>query len=201
MKINQGGTYEQPEPGSYAASCFRVIDVGTQVSEYNGEKKIRHQIIIAWEIDEKMKDGKPFSVSKFYTASVHEKATLRHHVEAWRGTQLTQSELQGFDPVILIGKPCLISLVKNEAGKIELSSVSKLPKGMIAPALINPTVYFSLDEFNKDVFDGLSDGYKRLIMKSPEYQAIVNPGSETTELVPAGGMDAVLAEEPTAEAW
>jgi hypothetical protein len=203
MKLKEtGGTYEQPEPGSYAAVCFRFIDIGTQSSEFNGETKIQHKIIIAWELDEKMKDGKPFSISEFYTASLHEKSKLRAHLEAWRGRQLTKEELEGFDTKEVLGKPCMLSLVKNEKGKIELASVSKMPKGMIVPALVNPTVYFSLEEFDKGVFDGLSDGYKRLIMKSPEYQAIVNPGAVPEPVPAGGGMDAVLAaEEPPAEAW
>ena len=50
-----------------------------------------------------------------------------------------------------------------------------LPKGTQAPAQVNPTLFFSLDEFSKTVFDALSDGYKKLIMASPEYQAVTNP--------------------------
>jgi hypothetical protein len=50
-----------------------------------------------------------------------------------------------------------------------------LPKGTVVPNQVNTSVYFSLDEFDPKVFDSLSDGIKKLIKVSPEYQAIANP--------------------------
>jgi hypothetical protein len=172
LKDTGHGDFEQPEAGSYAAICYKFIDIGTQTGEYNGLATIRHQIILGWELDEKMADGKPFVVSQFYTASLHEKSKLRAHLEAWRGQQFTPEELQGFEAKRLLGQPCMISLVKNEKGKIKVQSVSKLPKGMNVPVKVNTSVYFSLDEFDHGIFEALSDGIKKLVIQSPEYQAL-----------------------------
>ena len=172
---NGGGDFENPEPGSYAARCYKITDIGTQTGEYQGKQTIRRQVIIGWELDEKMTDGRPFVVSKFYTASLNEKATLRHDLEGWRGRQFTDEELGGFDPKKLIAQPCLLSLTKTDKGKIKVASVGKLPKSMTAPEIHNPTVFFSLDDFDPGIFDGLSDGIKKLVMQSPEYQEARNP--------------------------
>src|SRR3990167_2256397 len=174
VKDTGNGDFEQPEPGSYAAICYKLIDIGTQQSEYQGKTIFKRQIVIGWELDEKISDGKPFIQANFYTASLNEKAKLRAHLEAWRGRQFSPEELQGFDLKNLLGKPCLLSLIKNEKGKIRVQGVSKLPKGMNAPEQTNQNVYFSLDDFDRAVFDGLSEGYKKLVMQSPEYGNLAN---------------------------
>lgn len=204
LKENDGGKFEQPEAGSYAATCYKFVDIGTQTGEFNGEEKIQHKVIIGWEIDEKMSDGKPFAIHAFYTASLHEKAKLRAHLEAWRGRQLTPEELQGFDPREMLGKTCMLSLVKNDKEKTVLSSVSKLPKGMVAPALVNPITYFSLEDFDQAAFDALTDGIKNLVKKSPEYQAILNPKQAAPAVASSTGnptMEAVLVAEEPPKDW
>lgn len=175
MKLSdKGGDLEQPEAGSYAAMCFKMIDLGTQEGEYKGAPISRRQMVVSWEITEKMSDGKPFIMSRFYTSSLNEKANLRKDLEAWRGQPFTEVELDGFNPKILLGTSCLLSLTKNEKGKVRVSSVSKLPKGMVAPALAEPIVYLDLDEFDQKVFDGLSDWFKKTIVQSPEYNSAIS---------------------------
>ena len=171
-KDNGGGDFENPEPGSYAATCYKIIDIGTQTSEYQGKTNSRRQVILGWELDEAMSDGRPFVVSKFYTASLSEKANLRHDLAGWRGRDFTPEELGGFSPRNILGKSCLVTLTKNDKGKIRVTGVAKLPKGMTAPPLQNEQVFFHLDEFDAATFDKLSDGVKKLIVQSPEYQSV-----------------------------
>jgi hypothetical protein len=71
-----------------------------------------------------------------YTASLSEKAILRQHLEAWRGKPFTPEELEGFELDVLLGKPVMISVLHRESnGKTyaNISSLSRLPKGMEAP--------------------------------------------------------------------
>jgi hypothetical protein len=75
----------------------------------------------------------------------------------------------------LIGKACMVSLILSDRGKAKINAVMALPKGTQVPAQVNPSLNFSLDEFNQAVFDGLSDGYKKLITASPEYAKLKNP--------------------------
>jgi hypothetical protein len=177
-KDNGGGEFEQPPVGTHVARCVKVIDIGTQKGEYNGEANIRRQTIIGWELpNELMGTGAPFVVSKFYTASLSEKANLRKDLANWRGRDFTKEELAGFEAKNIIGKPCMLSLTTNDKGKVRVTGVMALPKGTPVPDQKNESVYLSLEpgEFDGETFEALSDGYKKLIAVSPEYQGLKSP--------------------------
>lgn len=170
--------FDNPPPGTYGAVCYRVIDLGTQSVVWEGSEKLQRKVYIAFEIDEKMEDGRPFVVGRKFTVSLHEKSGLRAFLKGWRGRDFTPEELMGFNPQKLIGAPCMLSLVQN-GDYVNIASASKMPKGMVAPKLVNPTVYLSLDEFDPKVYEGLSNSMKEKISASPEYQAIMKGGSKS----------------------
>lgn len=183
MILTEGGNNNFPQPplGTHIARCVRVIDIGTQKQEFEGKTTHPHQIVIGWELPlELIPEGdfkdQPFYVSKFYTASLNEKATLRAHLANWRGRDFTPEELSGFDPRNVLGKCCMVSLTENSKGKPKISGVVALPKGTQVPPQVNPNVYFSLEQFDQTVFDGLTKGMKEKIIASPEYQRIVGAG-------------------------
>lgn len=179
VMVSEGaGSYENPEPGSYAAVCNSIIDLGTQEGEYQGNKIRRRQVIIGWELAEKNSKGEPFRVSAFYTASLSEKSKLRPMLEAWRGTTFTAEELGGFSLTKVLTKPCMVSLILNEKGKVRVSSVSKLPKGMPVPTLTTGLTNFDLDAFDKIAFEKLSPKIQEMIKKSPEYAKVTAGGPE-----------------------
>ncbi len=182
FKDSGGGDFEQPPIGTHVARCVKMIDIGTQKGEYQGKATYKRQVIIGWELPNELMTtgefaGKPFGVSKFYTASLSEKANLRADLKNWRGRDFTEEELAGFDAKNILGKPCMLSLTESDKGRIRVTGVMALPKGTEVPDQINPTLYFSLErgEFNKEVFESLSDGYKKMIMVSPEYQELTSP--------------------------
>lgn len=192
LSDNGGTTFEQPPIGAHIARCIRIIDIGTQKGEYQGQPTFKRQIIIGWELPAELMTagdhaGKPFTVSKFYTASLHEKAGLRKDLAAWRTRDFTEEELKGFDDKALLGKPCMISVGLSEKGKAKVNAVMSLPKGTIVPPQANPTLHFSLDDFDQAKFDALSDGYKKLILASPEYHQIKNPHPEEQRQPAAAG--------------
>lgn len=170
------GNFKSVSPGTYVARCYRIIDIGTQHSEWNGEEKVRNQIVVFWELPGETAefDGviKPLSVSKFYTNSLHEKANLRADLKAWRGRDFDETELAGFDLNNIVGKPCLVTVSAKENGKTEVASVSPLMKGQECPVQVNTSQTFWLDEYSDESFNALSDGMKKLVAKSEEYQAI-----------------------------
>jgi hypothetical protein len=181
LKDTGSGDFENPEPGTYAAICYKIIDIGTQEGEYQGQKTSRRQLIVGWELNELMSDGKPFVMSKFYTASLSEKSTIRKDLAGWRGRDFTPEELLGFDVKNIMGKPCMLSVITNDKGKIRVGSVSKMPKGMAAPEMHNKPIFFSMDEFDGEVFAAFSDGVKKLIIQSPEYKAAMNRSNGVSE--------------------
>lgn len=173
MPAPTGGDFTPVPPGTHLAICYRVIDIGTQQTTFQGQTKNQHKILISWEIpDEIMEDGRPFTISKKYTFSSHEKAVLRHDLESWRGAKFKDEEIQKFDIAKLLGVPCMLSVIQQEKDNrtySNIASVSKIPKGMTAKPLTNPTVYFNLSDPDWKTFDALTDGMKALIQKSPEY--------------------------------
>jgi len=185
-----GGDFEQIPAGTYIARSYRAVDIGTQHSEYNGEPQVKNQFILFWELPTEMIDidgeQKPRSISKFYTNSLHEKANLRHDLVSWRGKEFTEQELKDFDLNNILGKPCLLTVItKNDKAKVQ--AVTGLPKGTKCPPMVNTQETFWWDEFTLEKFDALSDGLKKLIMRSDEYKALT--GEKTVSVQPGGEED------------
>jgi len=171
QQMSNDKKFKSAQPGTYGAVCTRVIDLGTQPVQWEGETKHQRKVSIQWELDENMPDGRPFVINRKFTVSMHEKAALRIFLKGWRGRDFTNDELNGFNPVKLIGVPCMLSLVAN-GDFVNVASASKLPKGMTPLTPKNPTVYFSLDDFDQKIYDSLGNRMKEDISNSPEFIAL-----------------------------
>ena len=192
---DKGGSIDfEPAPaGNHPARCVSIIDLGTTDQEYMGEVSSKHQVFIMFELPTKMKtykkDGEevtePFAASGFYTLSLNEKANLTALLEGWRGKQFTDDEKAKFDISVLASKPCLLNVIRytKQNGKpgAKIGSASQLPDGIECLPQVNPTVIFSLEDFDQKVFDNLSDGLKKMVMKSDEYVALHQPKEEVQE--------------------
>ena len=195
LKVQEGGDFKGVDAGTYPARCIKVIDLGTQHGDYLGLPNIRKQVLITFELPTEIMEigewaGSPYSLAKFYTASLGDKATLRRDLEAWRGRPFTEEELKGFDLKNVLGKPCMISVIKTEAGKSKINSVMAVMKGMTVPDVFNPLVYFDIDEWDSGIFAGLSDGIKKIIMESDEgKERHNNMAKETTPTEDTQGDD------------
>ncbi len=100
-----------PAPeGVHAAVCVDVADLGMVTGQFG----TKHTLKVVWEIEAKMDDGKPFTVSKRYTATLNEKGNLAKDLKSWRGKPFTPEELKGFDTEKLINVPCQVVVQHNE---------------------------------------------------------------------------------------
>lgn len=183
-KDTGGGDFQDAPIGTHVAVCIRLIDLGTQHGEYQGQPNTRNQVLVTWELsNERMDDGKPFTVSAFLTNSLSEKATMRHWLENWRGRPFTPEELAGFDLQNILGATCMLNVIAKGEGKkgVKVGGVMALPKGMDKPKPENELTAFWLEEFHRGRFDELSKGIKEIIMKSDEYIAMMNgPASQAS---------------------
>jgi hypothetical protein len=179
----------KPVPaGTWPAVRYRVIDLGTQESAFQGERKEQHKVLLSFEITDPecvTEDGKPMVIHQRYTWSMHEKATLRKHLEAWRALPFTDKDFGkgGFGVRKLLGVPCMLSIihnVTNERTYANIGAIAKLPKGMKAGELVNEKVYVSLEpeEFDREAFAKLADSLKSTIMSSPEYRRLFSNGDD-----------------------
>ena len=115
-KRPEGDRNFEPAPeGTYQAVCVDVVDLGLVASEFQGEKSVKHKVRIAFQLAEERTDGKRFLVSSFFNLSLHEKASLRLFLEAWRGRRFTESEvIDGFDLEKIIGANAQVQVVHRE---------------------------------------------------------------------------------------
>lgn len=148
-----GGDFKRAPSGSHVAVCNMVADCGLQPGfEGKPQRKIYVRFEIPAERVEYEKDGQPvegpLTIGRFYTASMNEKATLRKHLEGWRGKTFSDDEAATFDVSKLLGQACMLSVIEKDSGGKTYSNIagmSKLPKGFEAPAAENQLLYFDSD--------------------------------------------------------
>ena len=113
---------------------------------------------------------------------MNEKATLRKHLESWRGKGFTPDDFSGpgrFDIKNIVGKACMLSVVhatKDGNTYSNIAGIAAMPKGMKAPPQINPSVFLGLTEedFRDEVFNELSPKIQETIKASPEYKSLMS---------------------------
>lgn len=190
LVAKQTGSDRVPAPaGTHLAICYALFDLGTQTDTFSGRTTVAKKVRIVWELcHEKLQDGKPFSVGVFYTNSLHEKATMRKHLEAWRGRAFSPEELKGFNLGNILGKPCMLNIAhKEKDGKVyeNVTAIMAVPKGTQVPPQVNKNMTFDIDQWDQQVYDGLPDFLKTKIGKSPEGAAKLGGGPAPTSGKPA----------------
>jgi hypothetical protein len=185
-----GGNFKKVDAGNYAARCYSMIHIGSLEEEFQGVKKLCNKVRITWELPTELavfkeENGEqPFSVSKEFTLSMHEKATLRKFLESWRGKGFTEEEAKRFDVSKLIGAPCMLNIIHKESktGKTyaDISSVSTMPKGLQCPEQINKTIMFSIAQPDWEVFNSLPSFLQDKIKLSKEYAIYQRPAETET---------------------
>lgn len=144
-------SYPPVEAGTYLARAYAVVDLGVHHSEtYN---KDQHKILIMWELPTEIietENGPEARVlSKQYTCSLAENATLRKDLEAWRGKRFTDEELSGFYLGKIVGIPCQLSVVpveRNGKTYTNVGAVVSIPKGTPVPDQMHSSIIFDLDQ-------------------------------------------------------
>lgn len=190
-KNTGGGDYAPMEAGMYVARCVQMIQIGTITEIINGESKTQHKVRLGFEFPTELKVFKeengeqPYMLSKDYGLSMHEKATLRNHLETWRGKKFTEDEAKSFDVTKLLGVPCTINVIHKVAksnGKTyaEIGSISPLMKGQPCPDAISPIQELSFDNFNWELFNSLPDFLKSKIQGSLEFKELSSENKSVT---------------------
>jgi hypothetical protein len=149
---SESKNYTPAPEGTHQAVAVDVIDKGMLPNMFK-EGALQRKLEIVWQIAEPRDDGKRFVVSKRYTASLNEKATLRHDLESWRGRPFTAGELAGFDVESIVGANCLLNIIHK-------------------PGTKDPTKVFSNVVGVMPLVKGMpkiaADGYERVVPAQPE---------------------------------
>jgi hypothetical protein len=178
--------------------------LGTQESTYLGTVKKLPKVMLQFEVhgeDDAGKPivtgkGEPMSISKNFTLSLAEMATLRKDLQTWRGREFTADELRGFELKNVLGAWAMISVIKamgnNGKEYTNIAAIMSVPpaikkNGM--PDGHNDLKLFSIDEPDMALFDSFSNGLREKIQKSPEWQARGEKSAPAPAKASAGGFD------------
>ena len=192
-----GGNYKRVPAGAHIGRCFSLIDLGTQLSSGQYGEKMQHKIQIKWELfgeDEQgaaltTDDGAPMTISKSYTLSLSDKASLRKDLASWRGRDFTEEEAKAFDVTKLLGAYCMVNVTTSENnGKTytNVAGLTPLPSALknSKPDAVHENIIFNLDEPDWTLFDSFHDKLKEAIKRSPEYIKASGGNQETPDDIP-----------------
>ena len=161
--------------GVHKARCIKVIDLGTQKNEFEGNISWKRQILVIWEVPEQTSEtSEPLTISKFYTLSLHEKSNLGIDLTSWRGRPFSETEKKGFDISKLIGHTCLLNVIQGNKNN-KIGSIMPLPKGDKIAEQYHTGVVFDLEKYQKgqkEVFNQLSEGIRNIILRSKELEGL-----------------------------
>lgn len=226
-----GGDYESLQPGRYKATCYKIIDAGTRMESYQGgaERK-RTLVYLYWEAshiqmgedgeefwdDIAMSDGRPFSISKKYTASLNDNATLHLDLKSWRGKPFSADDLKAFDIANLLGKTCELEVIGYQkpdgSDGVAVEGVYKPDGGVKSVKTENEQVAFDLDKYvleftgqsceeSKamcDIYEDMPSWMKEMIEDSFELKAAKEQGSSQPAPGPnkSGGLADFSKDDP-----
>ena len=188
MILEDTGPVFKPIPaGMHLARCFRIIDMGTQETNYEGKTDYKRKLKFVWEVhgeDEygtplKTDKDEPFVITKDYTNTWGEKGTLRKDLQSWRGKEFSDEEQRRFDIKNVLDKWCMLNVTHKAgktAGKVyaNVTALTPVPsqiKTIGLPVAFNKAEIFSLSEPNMAMFDTFSEWLQKQIMLSPEWKA------------------------------
>jgi len=179
------GSFTPVPTGMHLARCFRIVDLGTQKSSWQGKEKLTRKILMQFEIHSEdasgnpllTEKGEPLSISKRYTLSLNENAILCKDLESWRGAAFTPSERNGFNLEKLLGFWAMLNVTKSTGndGKeyTNIETINPVPQQIKKAGLPeghNEMMIYSIENSPQEVFEKLSEGVKKTITGSPEYQ-------------------------------
>jgi hypothetical protein len=138
--------YPLPPEGLHDALCIDVEPIESEMKPEAYGGGIRDVSRVVWALAETdPQTGKQYTVSKKYSLSLHEKATLAKDLTSWRGRPFSPEERKGFDIEKLLLVPCRLLIVHNvseKSGKT-FANVEKVMKAEPGKPLVTVPSWFT----------------------------------------------------------
>lgn len=205
-----GSTFTPVPAGMHLARCYRFIDLGTQQTNFEGKVDYKRKLKIVWEIhgeDDAGKPivtdkGEPMIITKDYTMSWNDKATLRKDLQSWRGREFTDEEQKRFDIKSILDKWCMLNVAhkpkKTGTGSYaNVVAVTPVPNAIknALPKGHNKCGMFMISEPDMEMFDSFGKHLKDTIQNAPEWKAVQGRATTATE-APKGAFDDMADDIP-----
>ena len=178
-QVANGGGSNKPEAGSHIARVVGIYHLGTQESEYEGEKKVNVEMWFQFEFPRLTVEIDGKEVPKTYGRSINyilakdpenTKAKMNELCKALK----VDPYVEGFQINSLLGLPLYIQV--NDAQKI--SVFTPVPNEVNADdeqfAQVSDSRFFAVAEayFDMDVFTSMQSFLRTSIMESPEFGSL-----------------------------
>lgn len=210
VKASGGSSTFKPVPsGMHLARCYRIVDMGTQITTWKGQTKQQPKVMLQFEVHSEDADGnlivtdkgEPMSISKNFTASLGENAILRQELENWRSRAFTADELKGFQLKNVLGVWAMLSVVKeqgndgNEYTNISsINPVSSQIKKAGLPEGHNELKIFDLENPDMALFETFGNKIKEKIQSTPEWSKKILPTPKQAQI--SSGFDDIDSDIP-----
>jgi hypothetical protein len=156
-----------------------MIDMGTQETEFAGEKKKSRKLRLSFELPKKRADfdgvSKPMAIHKEIGFSMYSKANLRQYAEALLGKALSDKEADDLDVEILLGRGCLASVLHEKGTdgivRAKFKGIQTLMDGMDSPRPENKVVFYSVTTGINGVFNDLPKWLQEKLVAAPEWES------------------------------
>lgn len=195
--------------GMHLARCYRIIDLGTQESTYMGNLKQLHKAMFQFEVHSEdaqgnptvTSKGDPMVVSKNFTVTLADKASLRRDLQTWRGKDFTKEELDGFQLKNVLGHWAMLSIVETQNNGntyTNIATINPVPSSMKKNGLPegkNELKIFTIDEPDMELFESFSDNLKTKIRQSPEWERL-HGGPSAGNFAPNASFDDMADDLP-----
>lgn len=173
-KESNGSSIPKLEDGVYTAISSMLIDLGEQNNEKFG--KIQRKFMVIWTIlgEEIEINGEqlPRTISKEYGYTLGDKSNLKKDLQAWRGKQFTDEELQGFDLINILNKPCQLQIIQQEKNGNtynNISAIMSLPKGSSVDLLKDTCTFDFENEETWENYKKIPSWIQEKIKKATNY--------------------------------
>ena len=190
---NEGKDFVIPTEGSHIVILFKIIDLGTQDTEYKGEAKKQHRVQFGFEVTDQLHDfgtgEKPLYISKTYTYSFYKSSHLLADLVSWRGEfrpeQIDMNCPECFDIETMLGEPAYASIThksyEDGSKRAFIKGLIPVPNTVKIPVLTRPIQALILEKerFDENLFNSLSEYTQSIIKKSPEYKACIRTEKDT----------------------
>ncbi len=154
-----------------------MIDMGTQTTEFAGEKKKQRKLRLSFELPKKRFDfegvSKPLTIHKDLGFTMYSKGNLRAFAESLLGRAMQDKEADNLDVETLLGKGALATVLHEKGTdgivRAKFKGIAPLMEGIDAPAPENKVILYSVYQGATQMYHSFPSWLQEKLAMAPEF--------------------------------